>query len=69
MQVTTTCPEPIEALRQPQAQACKLGPGFANLDPDTQWAMVRACHESDMALLIETETRRRTLAAHIRTCE
>lgn len=55
-------------MERPTAEACKLRPELVNLDLDTQLAMIRACHEADIGLLIETETRRKTLTEHIRKC-
>lgn len=56
-------------MQRPNVDACKLRPELVNLDPDTQLAMIRACHEADIGLLIETESRRKTLAEHIRRCD
>lgn len=56
-------------MERPAAGSCKLRPELVNLDLDTQLAMIRACHEADIGLLIETESRRKTLAEHIRRCE
>jgi hypothetical protein len=55
-------------MERPTAEACKLRPELVNLNLDTQLAMIRACHEADIGLLIETETRRKTLTEHIRKC-
>ena len=56
-------------MTRPSGDACKLRPELVNLELDDQLAMVRACHEADMARLIETEKRRRELSAHIVACE
>lgn len=66
---TTRCPAPTEAMSQPSQQACTLRPELVNLELDDQLALIRGCHEADIGLLIETEKRRRTLAAHIKACE
>lgn len=56
-------------MQRPESTACVLRPEIVNLDMDTALAMVRACHEVDIALLIETEKRRKEATEWIKVCQ